>query len=249
MMGDDKRVRSVTVVGAGAITAAALKAENYFERIQVYERRETPRGTWILESDPKLSRPGRLPPDVDPPLEIPKQLPQIAPPNQQERFSTTPIYNSLTTNVLDIAPRQYVENYFSQHQTDGLLVLNTTVEDITKLQSGPEKWRLALRRYDPACHVDVWWQETFDAVILANGHYSVPYIPHVPGLEEYAQKFPGRVMHSKYYRSPHPYAGKRILVIGNGKDATVLGKKEQVHGQDNEWVLVERQHKDLQAFI
>ncbi|XXH05737.1 hypothetical protein Hte_012173 [Hypoxylon texense] len=252
-MGDDKRVRSVAVVGAGAagaITAAALKAENYFERIQVFERREAAGGTWIFDPDPKPSlaiRPGRLPPDVDPPLEIPKELPQVTAPNQQERFSKTPIYNSLTTNVPDIAmcfsdrrfaygpfaphhvPRQYVENYFSHHKTDDLLVLNTTVEDIVKLQDPPsfpssssqnqsggrERWQLTLRQYDPARHVDVWWQETFDAVILANGHYSVPYIPHVPGLEEYAQKFPGRVMHSKYYRSPLPFAGQRVLVVGN----------------------------------
>jgi cation diffusion facilitator CzcD-associated flavoprotein CzcO len=30
----------------GAATAAALSAENYFERIQVFERRDTPGGTW-----------------------------------------------------------------------------------------------------------------------------------------------------------------------------------------------------------
>lgn len=30
----------------GAISAAALKAENYFDRIRVFERRETPGGTW-----------------------------------------------------------------------------------------------------------------------------------------------------------------------------------------------------------
>lgn len=30
----------------GSITAAALKAENYFDRIRVFERRETAGGTW-----------------------------------------------------------------------------------------------------------------------------------------------------------------------------------------------------------
>ena len=79
-------------------------------------------------------------------------------------------------------PRQYIENYFSIHKTDSLLVLNTTVEDISKLppapKNGHERWKLTLRKRDPVRHVDIWWKEDFDAVILANGHYSVPYVRH-----------------------------------------------------------------------
>ncbi|KAI1472353.1 FAD/NAD(P)-binding domain-containing protein [Daldinia caldariorum] len=252
-MSEKRRIKSVAVVGAGAagaISAAALKAENYFERIWVFERRETPGGTWIYDSDPEPAlevHPGKLPPEVDPPLEIPKDLPQTTPPNQQERFSKTPIYNSLTTNVPDVAmcfsdrrfaygpfpphhvPKQYVESYFSAHRTDSLLSLNTTVEDVTKLRPDPEdvlgleRWKLTLRRYDPARRVDVWWEEEFDAVILANGHYSVPYTPPVKGLEAYMRAYPGRVSHSKSYRSPLAFAGKRVLVVGNsasGHDLT-----------------------------
>lgn len=32
----------------GAITAVAFKAENYYERIRVFERRESPGGTWLV---------------------------------------------------------------------------------------------------------------------------------------------------------------------------------------------------------
>ncbi|KAI1080161.1 putative dimethylaniline monooxygenase [Whalleya microplaca] len=254
-MSGEKKIKSVAIVGAGAagaITAAALKAENYFERIQVFERRGTPGGTWIYDPDPNplpVLRPGDLPPDIDPPLEIPSGLPRITPPNRQERYAQTPIYDSLTTNVPDIAmcfsdrrfaygpfaphyvPRQYVESYFSAHGTDALLSVNTTVEDISKLApsssstegsggggkggGGDERWKLTLRKYDSARHVDVWWEEVFDAVVLANGHYSVPYIPPVPGLSTYIAHFPNRVTHSKTYRSPLPYASKRVLIIGN----------------------------------
>lgn len=75
-------------------------------------------------------------------------------------------------------PRQYIENYFSLHKTDGLLVLNTTVEDVTRIPAPdrPEQWRLTLRKFDCARNVDIWWQEVFDAVVFANGHYSVPYV-------------------------------------------------------------------------
>ncbi|KAM0385175.1 hypothetical protein ACHAQC_011625 [Fusarium culmorum] len=47
-------VKSVAVIGAGAagaVAAASLKAENYFDRIRVFERRETPGGTWLVRAE------------------------------------------------------------------------------------------------------------------------------------------------------------------------------------------------------
>lgn len=41
-------------------------------------------------------KPGKVPPEIDPPLGIPNELPRITAPSQQERFSQTPVYNSLT---------------------------------------------------------------------------------------------------------------------------------------------------------
>ncbi len=76
-------------------------------------------------------------------------------------------------------PKQYVESYFSHHKTDSLLNLNTTVEDISVIKgskTGHERWRLTLRKYDGVRRVDVWWQDEFDAVVLANGHYGVPFV-------------------------------------------------------------------------
>ena len=67
MKGSDKTVKSVAIIGAGAagkhalcgviflltrfpcigsVTAAAFAAEQYFDRIRVFERRETAGGTW-----------------------------------------------------------------------------------------------------------------------------------------------------------------------------------------------------------
>jgi hypothetical protein len=126
-------------------------------------------------------------------------------------------------------PKQYIETYFSLQGTDNILSLNTTVEDVTRVPieklSRHSAWRLTLRRHDPIQKVDRWWQEDFDALIIANGHYSVPYIPHVPGLERYMEAFPGKVFHSKSYRSASAFAGKKVLVIGNsasGHDISTL---------------------------
>lgn len=100
-------------------------------------------------------------------------VPDIAMCYSDERFA----YGPFAPHYI---PRQYVENYFTKHKTDSLLVLNTTVEDVSKLPppvpGAGERWKLALRKYDPSRHIDIWWEEIFDAVILANGHYSVPYV-------------------------------------------------------------------------
>jgi cation diffusion facilitator CzcD-associated flavoprotein CzcO len=75
-------------------------------------------------------------------------------------------------------PCEYLRKYFSAHQLTSILVLNTTVEDVSKLPSpkGRERWKLTLRRHDPQSNVDEWWEEEFDAVIFGNGHYSIPYV-------------------------------------------------------------------------
>ena len=72
-------------------------------------------------------------------------------------------------------PKQYIQNYFSSHKIDQYLVLNTTVEDVSR-STHRDEWNLTLRRYDPIRGVDTWWEEQFDAVIIANGHYSVPFV-------------------------------------------------------------------------
>ena len=96
----------------------------------------------------------------------------------------------------------YVSSYFSRVPKEEL-VLNTTLEELSK--SGGQ-WRLVLRRREG--DTDHWWEERFDAVVLANGRYCVPYIPPVPGLREFQEKHPGVVEHSKYYRAASDYLGK-----------------------------------------
>lgn len=71
-------------------------------------------------------------------------------------------------------PKQYIQNYFAWHRADSLLQLRSTVEDLVRLNG--DRWRLTLRSYDAPRHVDVWWEEDFDAVAIANGHYSVPFV-------------------------------------------------------------------------
>lgn len=78
-------------------------------------------------------------------------------------------------------PRQYLENYVARRKLDKHLIVNTTVEDVSRIPpSHPgatgDRWKLTLRKHDALRDVDIWWSEIFDAVILANGHYAVPFV-------------------------------------------------------------------------
>lgn len=53
-------------------------------------------------------------------------------------------------------------------------------------------------------------KDTFDAVYIANGHYSLPQIPHIPGIEH----FKGHSFHSIEYDEPQEFKDLRILCIG-----------------------------------
>ncbi|GGP14422.1 NAD(P)/FAD-dependent oxidoreductase [Nonomuraea glycinis] len=52
-------------------------------------------------------------------------------------------------------------------------------------------------------------------VIAASGSFGNPYIPALPGQDGYT----GQALHVADYKSPKPYAGQRIVVVGGGNSA------------------------------
>jgi hypothetical protein len=105
--------------------------------------------------------------------------------------------------------RGWVEDIFVQNEHDKLLELSTTVERAVKDDNG--KWVLTLRKDGPG--KNLWWQETFDALVVATGHYNIPWIPEIEGLLEYDEKFKGRILHSKHFRDGRAFQGKVCLAL------------------------------------
>lgn len=256
-------IKSVAVIGAGpsgAIAVDALIQEKVFDVVRVFERQEMAGGCWYVSLVPsraenqsdkyRVSRDDE-PPRIsdfdslaartaDAPLEIPAQLPCRTAVVLQTRFTDSPVYPGLETNVdagamsfsqepiptvrsqwsierhgLDTpfrhhsVIRQYIEDLFVRKGYHGLVQYDTTVERAVKGQR-TGKWTLTLRRTEnhDGSQSDYWWSEVFDAVVVASGHYAVPYIPAVSGLKEFAARYPGSVEHTKHYRVPEKYRGK-----------------------------------------
>lgn len=59
---------------------------------------------------------------------------------------------------------------------------------------------------------------SYDFAVVANGHHTVPVLPSISGQEA----FPGLVMHAHNYRTPAPFAGQTVVVLGAASSGTDL---------------------------
>ncbi len=57
--------------------------------------------------------------------------------------------------------------------------------------------------------------EKFDNVVVAAGHFSVPFIPEYEGMKS----FPGRILHSHDFRDAEEFRGKDVVVLGSSYSA------------------------------
>ena len=57
--------------------------------------------------------------------------------------------------------------------------------------------------------------EYFDKVIVANGHFSVPFVPEYKGMDS----FPGRIMHSHDFRDAEEFRDKNVVILGSSYSA------------------------------
>lgn len=169
------------------------------------------------------------------PEQLPAVTPVAEPVNShQQRFSDTAIHTNLHSNITpelmsftqepfpdklsdrslaEYGPgapfrhhstiREWIEGMFSRGGHEKLLELSTTVERAEKIRG---EWVLTLRK--EYLGRNYWWREVFDALVVATGHYNVPWFPEVPGLLEYDEKFPGAIVHSKHFRDGSKFKGK-----------------------------------------
>lgn len=184
------------------------------------------------------------------PIEIPENLPRYVPRSSKQRFTDTATYAAMETNVdasvmeysqeripeirsewsvnlhgpdtpfrHNTVIRQYIEDLLNRHGYQDLVEYGTTVEKAVKdPKSG--KWVLTLRRAGKTGTYDYWWTEQFDGLVVASGHYSVPYVPDIKGLKEFAEAYPGSVEHTKGFRNPEKYRGKKVITVGASVSAT-----------------------------
>lgn len=224
-------VKKIAIIGAGPCGLAAakyLRAQKAFESVTIFEQQDEIGGVWNYNSRP----PGPYPvPQIDPFLAPDLPLPR----RDRAPVYPSPMYGELHSNipkslmqfsdkdfpegVQAFPKRETIQEYLLEYAEDlrGMIKYCCHVKKITRVTAnGTDRWHLET--------VSTVGGETisgaYDAVVMANGHYSTPDIPPIKGMEEFNEAHPSLIIHSKQYRLPDSYKGKKVIVVGNGPSGT-----------------------------
>jgi trimethylamine monooxygenase len=68
---------------------------------------------------------------------------------------------------------------------------------------------------------DVMYDEIFDYVVVASGHFSTPNVPYFEGVKT----FNGRVLHAHDFRDALEFKDKDVLIVGRSYSAEDIGSQ------------------------
>ncbi|RYC63824.1 hypothetical protein CHU98_g2379 [Xylaria longipes] len=143
--------KSVAVIGAGpagALATDALVKERAFETIRVFERQDKIGGTC------------NVPPSIMASTQEP--IPQVVSERMKAQHGIDAPFRH--REVM----REWVEGIFTRGNHLSLVELNTTLERAEKVDG---RWVLTLRKSIAGEKNDYWWQERFDYLVVATGHF------------------------------------------------------------------------------
>ncbi|KAF4984304.1 hypothetical protein FDECE_17117 [Fusarium decemcellulare] len=221
-------VHKIAIIGAGPAGLSAAKyltAQGSFDELVVFEQQDQVGGIWNYS--------GLAPGTCHVPQEDP-----FCPPDEPIRWCspaapifTSPMYENLHANIpkaimkfscqdfpddAKLFPeRSMIQDYLLKYAEDvkPLIRFCQRINRVTlKPQDGRDKWEVEAQS---TINGDIT-TSIFDAVVVANGHYTTPFIPNVKNLREFNEAYPGVITHSKQYRTPHPFNDNKVVVIGNG---------------------------------
>ncbi|KAJ5775154.1 uncharacterized protein N7511_000165 [Penicillium nucicola] len=233
-------IRRVAVIGAGPSGLAAVKyllAENHFDQIEVFEQRSSVGGAWNHNRSSTKSGMSTTVPHLNPhePLESPTWI--DGPDGKREATFVSPLYDLLETNIprelmrysdqdwpseAQLFPKhQTVKQYLEDYAKDitSLIQFETQVSDVKLKDAGLSTWDLTAKNLMTGAEVT----HTYDAVVVASGHFTIPYLPAFSGMEAWDASYPGVISHSKFYDSPESFRDKKVVVVGSSASGLDIG--------------------------
>ena len=182
----------VCVIGAGPSGIAAAKnLRDAGLSVVVYDRGREVGGNWVFDDSAKHSSVFETTHIISS-----KRFSQYADYPMPDHYPDYPSHKLLA---------EYFQGYARRFELYPHIQFETSVLRCEKTPG--ERWAVTTTRGEQT--------ETtlFDALVVANGHHSVPRYPQYPGT------YSGELSHSHDYKRAEPFRGKRVLVIGGGNSA------------------------------
>ncbi len=212
--------KRVAVLGAGA---AGLVAGRLLRdagcHVQIFEKSDVVGGVWKYR-----------PKDV-----VYKSLVTNLP-KEIMAYHDTPFDASLPSFLGHAQVQTYLEQYTQAHQLQDLISFRTEVTAVRPLQGDDARpWPpgdytvFAEKEEEEGEEEEPRWRvtttqsdEVYDAVVVCNGHFDVPFAPPLPGLAEH---YKGRVVHSREYDDPSALRGLKVLCLGYKSSGTDIARE------------------------
>jgi len=130
---------------------------------------------------------------------------------QAMRYATFPMPDDYPSYLGHRLIAQYLDDFVDHFGFRAKIRFRT---EVTRAEPAPGGgWQVTVRQRDTGAARTGWYR----AVLVANGHHWDPRYPEpaFPG----AGSFAGEQLHSHQYRTPEPFTGRRVLILGLGNSA------------------------------
>ncbi|XP_059164840.1 uncharacterized protein LOC131947629 [Physella acuta] len=202
---------SVAVVGAGAAGLCALRhlalpgVSSVNLTATCFEQSPRVGGTWYYTEDIGTDKYG-LPVHSSMYKHLRTNLPV-----ECMAFPDYPFPKQQPSFVEHEVVLKYLEDYAHNFNLTKYIKFLTKVKKIRPVSDEGSKFKVNWEV--TTCSVanpGVEQTQTFNAVLLCNGHYAKPLVPDIPGVNS----FPGQVTHSHDYRRTDGCDGKVVVILG-----------------------------------
>ncbi|KAK7007882.1 dimethylaniline monooxygenase [Favolaschia claudopus] len=241
-------IKRVAVIGAGPSglqAATHLLAANL--TVRLFEHAPAPGGKWFYTDETPVREQY---PETESP--IPEKIPENFPATQyytegegsisleerwREHWNPRPMWSDLLANSPSEATKLPGIEYPPDAESPlfpPITSYATRVEAIRKSNASGSKtdtWTLTLRRLtrlrEPNRLKAEWWEEEFDAVVVATGIYTKAKIPEIKGIGNWSKATEDgkySIHHAQSFRNPKRYAGKTVLIVGSFISGTYISR-------------------------
>lgn len=208
--------KRVAIIGGGAggiIASRELLKEGH--QVTVFEQGSSPGGLWLYSNDVDIDT------DTNQAHSSCYKGLRTNLPRQVMSFLDHPFFDSNFPGSKD--PRTfpahdevlaYLLAYGKEH---GVFDHFSFCSRVISVLDTPNGWKLVVEKNTiSSSREDHVREESFDALVVCNGHFTKPRTPHFPGQHH----FPGLQLHSHNYRVPDEYVDKSVVLIGASNSGT-----------------------------